>query len=143
MPIYKIFCEDKVNTQNDNMRFQKISIPLLLPASIEKRISYNNLPDFQIACVGKNCLYLTSLKKPKYNQILWDIKGIMKKVVSTWTAYGYFQRCLNSQICHHCRVKTSTVFHSFNHVLIILLNSYNSVPSFIENQHFTVCQVIL
>lgn len=62
-PIYKIFCEDKVNTQNDNMRFQKISIPLLLPASIEKRISYNNLPDFQIACVGKNCLYFYLLSK--------------------------------------------------------------------------------
>ena len=46
----------------------------------------------------------------------------MKKVVSTWTAYGYFQKHWISQICHHCRVKTSTVFHSFNYVLIILLN---------------------
>ena len=46
-----------------------------------------------------------------------------------WAARGFCQRVLNSRICQHCDVKTSTGSPAFYYILIIFLACYISVPS--------------
>ena len=48
-----------------------------------------------------------------------------------WAALGSCQRVLNSRICQHCDVKTSTVTPTFYYYFIIFLTCYISVPSYI------------
>ena len=76
------------------------------------------------------------------SQILCDNPCIIEKsllFVQFWAARGFCQRVLNSRICQHCDVKTSTVTPPFYSFLIIFLTCYISVPSFIYN----LCQVLL
>ena len=56
-----------------------------------------------------------------------------------WAARGFCKTVLNSRICQHCDVKTSTVTPTFYYFFIIFLTCYISVPSFIYN----LCQVLL
>ena len=60
------------------------------------------------------------------SQILCDTKCIIERV-------------LNSCICQHCDIKTSTVAPTFYYFLIIFLTCYISVPSFI----YKPCQAFL
>ena len=68
-------------------------------------------------CHGKNLSFLSSFR----------LRAIFVK------------RFLNSRICQHCDVKTSTVTPTFYYLFIIILTCYISVPSFIYN----LCQVRL
>ena len=55
-------------------------------------------------------------------------------------ARGFCKRVLNSRICQHCDVKTSTVTPTFCYFFfIIFLTCQISLPSFIYN----ICQVLL
>ena len=54
-------------------------------------------------------------------------------------ARGFCKRVLNSRICQHCDVKTSTVTPTFHYLFIIFLTCYISAPSFSYN----LCQVLL
>ena len=53
--------------------------------------------------------------------------------------FSFCKRVLNSRICQHCDVKTSTVTPTFYYLFIIFLTCYISVPSFIYN----LCYVLL
>ena len=53
---------------------------------------------------------------------------VEKAVVYSWAPRDFCQRVLNSGICQHFDVKTSTVTPTFHYFFIILI-CYISVPS--------------
>ena len=59
--------------------------------------------------------------------------------VQFWAARGFCKRVLNSRICQHCHVKTSTVTLTFYYFFIIFLTCYISAPSC----NYNLCQVLL
>ena len=61
------------------------------------------------------------------------------RFVQFWAARSFCKRVLNSRICQHCDVKTSTVTPTFYYFFIIFFTCYISVPSFSYN----LCQVLL
>ena len=53
---------------------------------------------------------------------------VEKAVIYSWAQRGFCQRVLNSGICQHFDVKTSTVTPTFHYFFITLI-CYISVPS--------------
>ena len=101
------------------------------------RVQYNSTLERKVKTRALKGIFL--LRKSinntlKSNSVRYHMHhGKNLSFLSVFGLRGFCQKVLNSPICHHCDVKTSTVTRTFYNFFIIFLTCYISVPSFIYN----------